>query len=73
MLTDDQKRPLLDISRYLLSRYEDDPGDSIERVVPQDEPWVNHFNPESKIKRKQWKHPGSTLLRNSRGFIQQGR
>ena len=26
MLTDDQKRSRLDISRYLLSRYEDDPG-----------------------------------------------
>ena len=27
MLTDDWKRTRLDISRYLLSRYEDDPGD----------------------------------------------
>ena len=27
MLTDDQKRTRLDISRHLLSRYEDDPGD----------------------------------------------
>ena len=26
MLTDDQERTRLDISRYLLSRYEDDPG-----------------------------------------------
>ena len=33
MLTDDQKRTQLNISRYLLSRYEDDPGDFIERVV----------------------------------------
>ena len=37
MLTDVQKRTLLHISRYLLSRYEDDPGDFIERVVTQDE------------------------------------
>ena len=29
MLTNDQKRTWLDISRYLLSRYEDDPGDLI--------------------------------------------
>ena len=27
LLTNDQKRSLLNISRYLLSRYEDDPGD----------------------------------------------
>ena len=33
MLTDDQKRSRLDISRYLLSRYEDDPEDFIDRVV----------------------------------------
>ena len=46
---DDQKRTLLDISRYLLSRYEDDPGNFIKRVLTQDETWVHHFNPESKI------------------------
>ena len=33
MLTADQKRSRLDISRYLLSRYEDDLGDFIDRVV----------------------------------------
>ena len=59
MLTDDQKRICLDISRYLLSRYEDDPGDFI-RVVTQDETWVHHFDPESKLQTNQWKHPGSS-------------
>ena len=57
MLTDDQKRTWLDISRYLLSRYEDDLGDFIERFVTQDETWVYHFDPESKMQSKQWKHP----------------
>ena len=42
VLTDDQKRTLLDISRYLLSCYEDDPGDFIEQVVSQDKTWVHH-------------------------------
>ena len=37
-LTDSQKSTGFDISRYLVSRYEDDPGDFIERVVTQDEP-----------------------------------
>ena len=45
MLTDDQKRTRLDISRYLLSRYEDDPSDSIKRVVTQDDTWAHHFEP----------------------------
>ena len=57
MLTDDQKRTRFDISRYLLSDYEDDPSDFIERVVTQDETWVHHFDPESKMLSKQWKHP----------------
>ena len=60
MLTDDQKRSPLDISMYLMSRYEDDPGDFIDRAVTQDETWV-HFDPESKIMQSmQLKHPGST-------------
>ena len=46
MLTDDQKRTQFDISRYLLSRYKDDPSDFIERVLKQDETWVHHFDPE---------------------------
>ena len=59
MLTDDQKRTHPHISRYLLSRYEDDPSDFIELVVSQDETWVHHFDPESKMQSKQRKHPGS--------------
>ena len=52
---DYQKRARLDISRFILSRYED----FIEQVVTQDESWVHHFDPESKMQSKQWKHPGS--------------
>ena len=58
-MTDDQKRIRLDISRYLLSHYEDDPSNYIEQVVTQDETWAHHFDPESKMQSKQWKHPGS--------------
>ena len=59
MLTDDQKRARLDMSRYLLFRNEDDPGDFIDRVVTQDEIWVHNFDPQSKMQSMQWKHPGS--------------
>ena len=44
---------------YLLSRYEDDPDNFIEQVVTQDNTWVHHLDPESKMQSKQWKHPGS--------------
>ena len=59
MLTYVQKRTRLDISRYLLSCYKDDPDYFIERVVTQDETLVHHFDPESKMQSKQWKHPKS--------------
>ena len=36
----------LNISRYLLSHYEDYPGDFIEQVVTQDETCVHHFDPD---------------------------
>ena len=45
MLTDDQIKTQQDIFRYLLSRYEDDPCNFIERVVTQDETWDHHFDP----------------------------
>ena len=56
MVNDDQKRTRLNFSR---SRYEDDPGNFIKRIVTKDETWVHHFDPESKIQSIQWKHPGS--------------
>ena len=59
MSTDDQKRSQVDISRYLLSRYEHDPGDFIDRVVTQDETWLHHFDPELKMQSMQWKYPVS--------------
>ena len=49
MLTYYQKRTRLNISKNFLSHFEDDPGDFIERVVTQDETWVHHFDPESKM------------------------
>ena len=64
MLTDDQKRFRLDMSNYFLSRYEDDPGDFINRVVTKDETWVHHFDPESKKQSMRWKHPGSVTPPN---------
>ena len=53
MLNDDQKRLRLDISTFVLSRYEDDPGDFIEQAITQDETWVHHCDSESKMQSKQ--------------------
>ena len=59
MLSDDQKSTRLNFSRYLLSRYGDDPSNFIELVVTQDQTSVHHFDLESKMQRKQWKNPDS--------------
>ena len=59
MLTNNLKRTQLNTSRYLLSSYEDDHGDFIKRVVTQNVTWVRHFDSESKMQRKHWKHYGS--------------
>ena len=46
MLTNDQERIQLNISRHPLSHFEDDSGDFIKRVVTQDETLVHHFDQE---------------------------
>ena len=48
MLSKDQNFSRLDISKYLLSLYEDDSGECMHRVVTQDETWVYHVDPEAK-------------------------
>ena len=57
MLTDDQKRAWLNIFRHLLSRYEDDPCNSIERVVTQAETWFTTLT----LSQKCGAYNGSTL------------
>lgn len=59
MLTPDQKLARLETSRTLLARFQTDRADFFKRFVTQDETWVHHFEPESKLQSKQWKHPGS--------------
>ena len=46
MLTEDQKRSRLNISKYLLSRNEDKPEEIMDRVGTQDESCVHYFDPE---------------------------
>ena len=72
MLTDVQKRYRLDISRFLLSRYEDDPGDLIDRVVTQDQTWVHHFDQSKKCKACNGSTLAHPLPRSFREFLRKG-
>ena len=68
MLTHDQKSTQLDISRYLLSGYEDDMRDFIKPVVTKYETWVHQSQKCRTNNRSNLVYP---LLRNLRGFIRQ--
>lgn len=56
LLTPDQKRTRLDMSRENLELFEADPDGFIERFLTMDECWVHHFEPETKKQSMQWKH-----------------
>ena len=59
MLTDAQKKRRADISQELLNEYRADPDGFLGHIVTQDETWVHHFDPETKMQSMQWKHAGS--------------
>lgn len=57
LLSVEQKRARLSISRECLEMFEADPPDFLDRFVTMDETWVHHYTPESKLQSKQWKKP----------------
>ena len=59
LLTPDQKRTRLGMSRENLEIFEADPDDFTERFMTMDECWVHHFEPETKKQSMQWKHASS--------------
>ena len=69
MLTEDQERSKLNISKSLFFRYEDDPEDFMDRVVTQDNTWVHHFDPKSKSKACSGSTRAHPFLRNLREFF----
>ena len=66
MLTKEQKALRATTSRALLSRMMLDKPGFLGRIVTQDETWVHHFEPESKMQSKAWRHVGSPPPRKFR-------
>ena len=66
LLTPDQKRTRLFMSRENLKRFEADPANFMERFLTQDECWVYHFEPETKKQSMQWKHLQSPPSKNAK-------
>ena len=60
-LMPENKQAHLTASRNNLSRYRSDPAKFIRRYVTMDKTWAHHFDPETKLQSKAWKHPTSPL------------
>ena len=59
LLQPDQKARRLDVCRELLQLYEEQGDHFLDRLVTQDESWLNFCEPTTKQSSMQWKHPDS--------------
>jgi histone-lysine N-methyltransferase SETMAR len=53
----------LDICSRHLVRYREEGDNFLQRIVTGDETWVHHYQPETKRKSMQWKHPSSAATK----------
>ena len=59
LLTPFQKQERVTCSKALLATCQEDQEDFFNRLITQDETWVHHYDPETKVQSKQWKHLNS--------------
>ena len=59
MLTPEQRQVRKETSIEILSLFNEDTENFLNRLVTQDETWVPHFDPETKAESRQWKHSDS--------------
>nr|XP_032528131.1 uncharacterized protein LOC116778294 [Danaus plexippus plexippus] len=59
MLTDEQKKKRVDISRVNLQKFQADKENFLSRFVTMDETWIHHFDPETKQQSMTWKRASS--------------
>lgn len=66
MLTEENKKRRLEISKRNLEILQSDPDEFCRRVVTMDETWVHHFDPETKRQSMSWKRPSSPPMKKFR-------
>src|SRR5436189_769022 len=54
LLTLDQKRVRMKISRTLLAQFRRNKSEFWRRLITVDETWIHYYTPETKIQSKQW-------------------
>ena len=72
MLTPQMKLQRVQICRELLAKFDEDGEDFLRQIVPGDESWVHHYDPESKQQSKEYRHHHH-LRKNSKCFLPHGR
>ena len=60
VLTPDMRQKRLTISAELLQLQQREAPDFLDRIVTGDESWFNFYEPESKARSMEWRHPGET-------------
>jgi histone-lysine N-methyltransferase SETMAR len=60
-LMDVHKCMRLDICSHHLTHYREEDDSFLQQIVTGDETWVHHYQPETKQKSMQWKHPSSPV------------
>ena len=73
MLTQFQKEAGVNFARELLAICHSNQDDFFARLLTQDETWVHHFDPETKVQCKQWKHQESPPPKEARVQLSAGK
>src|SRR5436189_5524165 len=73
LLTLDQKRIRMKISRALLAQFRRNKSEFWRRLITVDETWIHHYTPETKIQSKQWTAKGEPAPKKQKLFFRLGK
>ncbi|XP_039303461.1 histone-lysine N-methyltransferase SETMAR-like [Solenopsis invicta] len=73
LLTIDQKRIRMDMSRECLSLYQKNPAEFLRRMVTVDETWVHYHTLETKQQSKQWIAVGEPTPKKAKVVLSAGK
>src|SRR5436190_23298789 len=73
LLTLDQKRIRMNISKALLERFKRNESDFLRRLITVDETWIHHFTPETKEQSKQWTAKGEPAPKTAKTVLSAGK
>ena len=66
LLTIDQKRNRMDISKECLSMFKRNEADYLRRFITVDETWIHYYTPETKKQSKQWMAAGESAPKKAK-------